>query len=162
MRPHLFQLSFQGGDAFSDESPVDLELGLAWAAQTHTAHAARTSRRTTSLSSEVSPCARKPRQAIFILRQLNLQNTFARGGVLGKDIQNQSGAVQNPHFRPQSFFQLSLVPRRQFIVKDDQVCQGFFHQSGQFLNFAAADVCIRVGLLQVLGGLANHINSSRV
>ena len=63
------------------------------------------------------PHACQARQTIFILRQFHLQRAFAGAGVLGKNIENERGAVDQGRAHAQQFFQLALMTRRQFVVK---------------------------------------------
>jgi hypothetical protein len=76
----------------------------------------------------VRPGARQAWQAVFILRQFNLQDAFAGVGVLRENVQDNRGAVENPHVLAKFFLQFALVIGRQLSIKNDDVGQGFLHQ----------------------------------
>ena len=106
---HVLQLPLQLGDLPVDVPPVRLQLGLAGAPGADGA----------LLALQVLPHARQPGQQIFILGQLHLQPPFSGPGPLGKDVQDQGGAVQ--HRDVQLLAEHPLLGGGQAVVKDDHV-----------------------------------------
>ena len=114
---HFFQFLLQLGNALADLAPVHFQLGFAGAAQANAARAAGAPAAAAGLAGQVGPGAGQAGQAVFILRQFHLQHAFAGLGVLGEDIQDQRGAVDDVHVGPQALFQLAQVARGQLVVE---------------------------------------------
>ena len=93
-------------DPLSDPAPVDFQLGLAGSAGANAAAEPR----------KVRPLARQARQEIFQLRQLDLQFSFIAARPLGKNIQNQLTAVDDPNFK--CGFQVALLGRGEILIDD--------------------------------------------
>jgi hypothetical protein len=121
VRTDLFEFALEILNAGRDQAPVNLQLGLTRAAQTHAAHAAGPSAAAARLAGKVRPGPGQPGQTIFILGQFNLEPAFAGLGVLRKDIQNQSRPVDHPNRLAKSSLQFTLVPGREFVIKNDHV-----------------------------------------
>src|SRR5690606_23212111 len=96
MRADSFQFFLQARNAPPDFAAVDLKLRLAGAAQAYPRRTAPCCA-TTRLPREVRPLACQARQAVFVLRQFNLQRTFAGARVLRKDLENQRGTIDHLH-----------------------------------------------------------------
>jgi hypothetical protein len=111
MLADFFQLALEEGDALADAAPIDFELRLARPAQADAA-GATASRRAARLARQVRPLPGEPRQAIFVLRQLDLQRAFFGVRVLGEDVQDERCAVEYPHGVAENFLQIALMARR--------------------------------------------------
>ena len=74
----------------------------------------------------------------------------------GEDIQNQCRAVNDFDLLAQNTLQFALLARREFVVKDNNVCAQFEDEHMQFLDFPCADQRRRIGFFQPLRYSANH------
>ena len=95
---HFLDFALEVGDLALDFAAIDFQLCFTGAARAHTAHstAAR-------LSRQVRPLPRKAREAIFILRQLDLQRPLARACMAGEDIHNEDRTVQHQNLWSEAF-----------------------------------------------------------
>src|SRR4051812_23290357 len=80
-----FQLALQSCDAFLHTTTIHFQLRFTGA----------TCSNTTSLSRQVMPHSCQPRQQILQLRQLDLQPAFAAARALGKNVENELGAIEH-------------------------------------------------------------------
>ena len=76
------------------------------------------------------------------LGEFNLQLAFMRPGPRGKNIENQTRAIQNPAL--QQLFQIALLAGRQIVIEDCQFHTGFLDHGGNLLRLAAAHEQTRV------------------
>ena len=106
---------------------VGLQLGLTGAAGTHGP----------LLPFQMGPHTGQPGQQIAVLGQFHLELTFPGLGALGKNIQNQAGAVQD--FHTQIFRQNPHLGGRKLIVKNGQVAVVSLNEKLQFLHLAVSD-----------------------
>src|SRR5512132_1760002 len=130
---HVDQVAAELGDAAADAAPVDLHLGLAWAAgadRPGRAHAAA------DPGQALAPAA-QPGQHVVELGQLDLGLALAAGGVLGEDVEDQHGAVD--HLGVDQLLQVPQLPGRQLVVHDDGVGPECPDGGGQLLGLALAD-----------------------
>jgi hypothetical protein len=74
----------------------------------------------------VAPLPDEPGQQVLVLGQLNLEFPFMGLGFSGKYVQNQSRTVND--FNSQCLFEISLLTRRQFIIKDYCVVLGLIFE----------------------------------
>ena len=79
------------------------------------------------------------------LREFNLNLALVAFGTLGKDIENQRGAVNHP--RIEFFFKIPLLRRRQNVIEHHNFCAGLRNGIGDLLHLAGAGVIGRIGLL---------------
>ncbi|CKS70932.1 Uncharacterised protein [Mycobacterium tuberculosis] len=77
--------------------------------------------------------------------------------MLGKDVEDQRGAVNNLNLH--SLFQGGQLRRRQFAVADDGVGAGRHDHFAEFGRFARADVGRRVGLVATLDESFEHLGA---
>ena len=158
---HVFQLLLEEGDARSDLAAIDFQLRFAGAAQAH-ARRARSPCAAAGLPHQVRPAARQTRQAIFVLRQFDLQRAFARVRVLREDIQDQRRPIEHAHLLAQFLLQIALMARRKFVVEQHH----FKIQLGlprlEFFDFALADERRRLDVIELLRHLAHDLQSGRV
>jgi hypothetical protein len=156
---HFFQFPSELGDALVNPPAVNLELGFAGAAQADAAGAAAAGG-TAGLARQVRPLAGEARLAVFILRQLHLQRALAGAGVLGEDVQDQRGAIENNDVvAVEGFLQLALVARRKLVVEDDHIEVQRALPGLQLLHLAGADEGLGVGGVQRLRRLADHVQA---
>jgi hypothetical protein len=97
MLAHLLQLALQAGDLVADEAAVRLELRLAGA----------TGADPPLQTLEVRPLARQPRQEVLVLGELDLEGSLAGVGVLGEDVEDEGGAVEDLDL--ERFLQVALL-----------------------------------------------------
>jgi hypothetical protein len=92
-----------------DPPAVDLQLGLTWPAGTD---AGTGGDPPTSLPGERSTPAAEPGNEIVQLRELDLRLALLGPGMLGEDVQDQRGAVDDLDLQP--FLQVAELARGQF------------------------------------------------
>ena len=68
-----------------------------------------------ALAFQMGPAAHKARGEVAQLRHLDLQLPFKRAGALGKDIENEAGAVQ--HAAIDRALEVALLRRRERPIK---------------------------------------------
>ncbi len=73
-----------------------------------------------------------------MLRQLNLELSFTGPGMPGKYIQYERSAVNNLDFK--GFLKISLLPRRQVIIKDHRIILDLFPEAAQLIELAPANI----------------------
>src|SRR5205807_4469854 len=103
----------QQRDAAPGEAPVCLELRLAGAAG---ADAGAEAAGAAAEALEVLPHPPHPRQVVLELRELDLELSLGADGVLGEDVEDQLGAVDDP--RLERVLERSLLRRAQLVVDD--------------------------------------------
>ena len=99
------------------------------------------------------PHARQPRQQILILRQLDLELALARAGALGKDVEDQSRAVE--HLDAELLAQNAHLRGAQLVVEHREIAVVCLDQLFHFAHLAVADKAAGVGrgaLLDQHGG----------
>ncbi len=125
MRADLLQLILQMRDAPPDHAAVGLQLRLAGAAD---ADASRSSAGAPAgLAGQVGPGPRQTRQPVFVLGKLDLERSLPRMGVLGEDVEDQRGAIQQFDVVAEDLLELALVTGGELIVEEDDV-------GGQLVN----------------------------
>ena len=97
------------GEAILDPPPVDFQLGFTGAAS---ADAAGEAGQGGTLSGEIG-------HQVFQLRQLDLQFAFSTVGVLGEDVQDEHGAVDDPELS--TFSDGAALAGCQALIEDEQV-----------------------------------------
>ena len=152
---HVLDLAAQLGHSLADAAPVGLDLGLTGPTQTHPAAAATGT--TTGLPRHRLTPAAQPRQHVLHLRQRHLRLAFPAGGVLGEDVQDQRGAVDD--FDLDRLLQRVQLRRRQFAVADDGVGAGGEHHLTQLLRLARADVGRGIRLAAALDHTFKHLRT---
>ena len=73
------------------------------------------------------------------LRQLYLQFTLVAFCALRKDIQNETGAINDAP--PQTLLQITLLGRGEVMIENNQGCAGLLDRSRNFVDFAATCEC---------------------
>ena len=136
----------------ADPPPVGLDLGLAGTAG---ADAAAAGDPATGLPGQRLAPAAQPRQHVLQLGELDLGLALPAPGVLGEDVQDQRGPVDDldlDHAPPACASWLG----RQLAVADDGVGAGRRHDLAQLHGLARADVGGRVRLAAALDEAVEH------
>jgi len=149
VRADRFKFFLQMRDALANLAAVDLKLRLAGAAQPDARRPAAR-RSTPGLARQMRPLAGQARQAVLVLRQLDLERAFARAGVLREDFEDQRRAVDDLHLVAEPLLQLALVARRKLVVEDHHVGAGLGDPLDHFFELAGADKRRRVDLRHAL------------
>ena len=150
-------LAAQLGHPLADAAPVGLDLGLTGTTQTHPAAAAAGA--ATGLPRHRLTPAAQPRQHVLHLRQRHLRLALPAGGVLGEDVQDQRGAVDDLDL--DRLLQRGQLRRGQFTVADDGVGAGRHDHLAEFGRLARADIGRRVGPVAALDEAFEHLRSRR-
>ncbi len=124
------------GDALVDAPAVGLQLGFTGTTQTHTTVGATGA--ATGLPRQRQTPPAQSRDQILQLRQLDLGLAFTRTRVLGEDVEDQRGAVDDLH--PQLLLQVPQLAGRELTVADDGVGPGRHDDVGELAHLARADV----------------------
>ena len=133
MGADLAQASAEQRDPAVGEPSVGLELGLAGAARADAA----------AEPLEVLPHAPHARQVVLQLRELDLELSLGRDGVLREDVEDQLRPVDDAG--RQRVLERALLRRLQLVV-DDQDLGGRIAVRGlELLELALADVAPRIG-----------------
>ena len=138
---HLDKILFELGHALAHEPPIRFKLGLAGAAG---ADAAR-------LPLEMGPQLGQARQHVLDLCQLHLHPSLTGAGVVGEDVEDQFGAVDDRHLAciarfvglrlhaVENLLDVAALGRREVVVEHDEGGLGLLHRPEQFLELALAD-----------------------
>src|SRR5579883_1706751 len=138
---HLFDVAPQRTDPMTDLPAVHFEFCF-----TRTARAD-----TTAETREVFAISGQARQPVLELSKLHLQLAFFGAGTTGKDIENQSRAVDD--FSVEDFFQILVLAWREFFVKDNDIHTFQKNLFTQLLDFAFSDVGGRIRTVAALDHL---------
>ena len=141
----------------TDAPPVGLQLGLTGTTHTHAAAGAAAPAGTTGLPGQrLTPTAQSGQQ-VLQLGQLDLRLTFLALGVLGEDVEDQRGAVDDLDLG--ALLQVAQLRRGQLTVTDDRVGAGGEHHRAKIVDLAAADVRGRVGSGTTLDEPFEHLRT---
>ncbi len=111
------QAPAENRDAAARKPPVGLELGLAGASRSHSAvHTAGPQ------TLEVLPHSPHARQVVLELGQLDLELALRAVRMLGEDVEDQLGPVDDP--RLELVFQSALLRRRELVVDEERFRAG--------------------------------------
>ena len=139
---HPGDLPAELGHPGADPAPVGLDLGLAGAAAPDPATAGDPATRLPG--HRLAPAA-EPGQQVRELRELDLGLALPAPGVLGEDVEDQRGAVDDLDL--DDALERAQLAGRELAVADHGVGTGR-HDVGQFGGLARADVGRRVGRLR--------------
>src|SRR5690606_16921294 len=134
----------QHRDAVAYAAPVDLELRLAGAPGADPAAEA----------AHRLAAAGQPRELVLELRQLDLHLRLATGGVLGEDVEDHLGAVEDLQLR--QALDLARLRRRELAVEHQQVRVLVERQRHRLLQLALADDRAVVGFGAPLDGRGGY------
>ena len=130
---HIPQLVLQLGDLSVDVPPVGLQLGLAGAAGADGA----------LLPLQMGPHSQQPGQQVLVLGQLHLEPPLPGAGPLGKDVQDQGGAVHHSYL--QFLAEHPLLGGGQAVVKNHHIRVHCPDQLPDLRHLALADEGAGVG-----------------
>jgi hypothetical protein len=160
MPANLFQVRLDSRYTPAYLPPVYLKLGLTGPSQTHTSTAPPCSA-TASLPCQVCPRPGQPGKTILILGQFHLKLTLSRTGMLGENVEDEPGPIQDLDVIPNRFLQVSQLARRELIIKDDQITAKVTAQLHELIHFPRAHEGGRVKACQALPRLTcDHQASS--
>src|SRR4051794_1243209 len=143
---HVGQLAAQLGDLGVDPAPVGLDLGLTGA--TAADAAAVRADPTTGLAGEVATPAAQALLHVVELGQLDLRLALLALRVLGEDVEDQRGAVDDLDL--ELVLEVAQLARGEVAIQDHGVGAGGADDLAEALDLAAADVRRRVGLVAAL------------
>ena len=102
------------------------------------------------------------RQAVFVLRQLNLQRALAGVRMLGEDVEDQCGAVEHLNVLVlDGFFDLALLARAEFLVEEDRGRVVLGQQIQHLRQLAGTDQGRRIGCADALKCFPDHPHARR-
>ena len=103
------------------------------------------------------PHAAHPRQVVFELRQLDLELALGGDGVLGEDVEDQLGAIDDAGL--ERILERALLNRRDLVVDDQDVGPGGGKGALELRQLALADEGARVGLGAVLNDFRGDLDA---
>ena len=155
---HVAQLGAQLGDLGVDPAAVGLDLGLT--GTTATDAAALRADAATGLAGEVATPAAQPLLHVAELGQLDLGLALTRLRVLGEDVEDQRGPVDDLDL--DLVLEVAQLAGGELAVADDGVGAGVLDDLVERLDLAAADERRRVGLLPALVDRLQHLGAGRL
>ena len=155
---HVAQLAAELGDLGVDPAPVGLDLGLTGA--TATDAAALAADPATGLAGEVAAPAAQPLLHVVELGQLDLGLALLGLRVLGEDVEDQRGPVDDLDLEP--VLEVPQLAGRELAVADHGVGAGGLHDLAHAVDLAAADVRRGVGLLPALVDRVEDLGAGRL
>ena len=139
---HRGELAAQLGDLGVDAAPVGLDLGLT--GTTATDAAAVRADPAAGLAGQVATPAAQPLLHVVELGELDLRLALLGLRVLGEDVEDQRGPVDDLDLEP--VLQVAELAGRELTVEDHRVGAAGGHDLAEAVDLAAADVGRRVGL----------------
>ena len=149
------ELAAQLGDLGVDPAPVGLDLGLTGTAAADAA--ALRADPATGLAGQVATPAAQPLLHVAQLGELDLGLALPRLRVLGEDVEDQRGAVDDLDL--DAVLEVPQLAGRELAVADHRVRAGRLDDLAQPVDLAAADVRRRVGLLAALVERVEHLGA---
>ena len=150
LHAHLGQTGLEGIHAPGQEATVGFQLGFTGATQTNG---------TTGLAFQMGPAAHQARGHVLQLSQFNLQLALVRLRPLGKDIEDQAGAIHHPAL--QDALQVALLHRRQGMVDQHQVNAFSLHHLQGLIHLATTDQGGRIDRIDACFQSPEHLGSGR-
>ena len=151
---HLPQLAAQLGDLGVDPAAVGLDLGLTGATA---ADARARGDPATGLARQVAAPAAQALLHVVELGQLDLRLALARLRVLGEDVEDQRGPVDDLDLEP--VLEVAQLAGRELAVADHGVGAGRLHDLADAVDLAATDVRRGVGRLPALVDRLEHLGA---
>jgi hypothetical protein len=146
---HLLDIAPQLRNARPHDAAVDFQLRLAGSPGADgAADPTRRAARAAAQAREMLAVADEARQAVLVLRQLDLELALARAGVLGEDIQDKRGAVDD--LAVDGLFEVALLRGGELVVDDDQRRAQVVAFLGNLRGAAFAEIGDGVGLGEAL------------
>ncbi len=152
---HVLDGAAQLGHAGADAAAVQLDLGLTGPARSHARGGA--THLATGLAGHGFTPAAQSRQQVFELRQLHLRLALFGLGVLGEDVQDQRGAVDDLDL--DHVLQRATLAGLEFVVDDHGVGAHGLDDVAQLDGLALADVRGGVGVGAALQHAVEHLGA---
>ena len=156
--PHVRQLPTQLGDAGVDAAAVGLDLGLT--GTTATDAAALRADAPAGLARQVAAPAAETLLHVVELGQLDLRLALLALRVLGEDVEDQRGPVDDLDL--DLVLEVPQLARRQLAVADHRVGSAGPDDLAETLDLAAADVGRGVGAVAALVERVEHLGARRL
>lgn len=141
MLANPFDFTPQCRDAMPDFAAVHFEFRFSGTTRSDAA----------SQPGQVVAVTGQSRQSIIQLRMFHLQLSLFRSGTAGKDVENEARAVHN--FGIESFFEVSRLIWRKFVVKYNDVCAFDENCLLHLIDFAFSDIRGGIGTMTMLDDL---------
>ena len=151
---HVREVAAQLGDLGVDPAPVGLDLRLTGATATD---AGATGDTATRLAGEVATPATEALLHVVELGELDLRLALLALRVLGEDVEDQRGAVDDLDL--DLVLEVPELAGRELAVEDDRVGAGGAHDLGEALDLAAADVGRGIGAVPALVERVEHLGA---
>ena len=149
---HVLQLAAQHRHLVADATAISLDLGLARTTGAHAAGgAARASARLTR--QRLTPTA-QTRKEILHLRKRHLRATGLAARVLGEDVEDEPGAVDDLHL--DHLLQVTQLARAELSIADDGVGASGDDEIAELPGLAGTDIGRRVGTIATLDHAIEH------
>ncbi len=140
----FFELAADSGNAILDAAAIGFELRLAVTAHADAAFLAR----------QMSPEPGEPREQVLELGEFNLELAFAGARALGKDVEDERGAIE--YLALEDFLEIAALRRGKLVVKDDGIDVVLSALAGEFAGLAGADEGAGHRGIEFLGAVADH------
>jgi len=108
---------------------------------------------------EVLPQPAHPREVVLELRELHLELALGADGVLGEDVEDQLGTVDDP--RGELVLERALLHRAELVVDEQDLRLRRRVRLLQVGELALADVCARIGARTVLHHRPERLDAGR-
>ena len=135
-------------DAALDAAAIGFELGFAGTASADAAAELR----------HGFAAARKAREHVFELRELNLELTFARACVTGKNVEDKLSAIEDAARK--SGFKVAQLRGREVVIEEDEVGVGGGGDGCDLFNFAGANEGGGIGARAALNDFGDNLAAS--
>ena len=152
----LLQPAAQEGDAPAGQAPVGLELRLTRATG---AYAAADVPQAAAEPFEVLPHPPHARQVVFELSELDLELALGAARMLGEDVEDQLGAIDDPC--GQRIFEPALLGRAELVVDEQGLGPGRLELRLQLVELPLAYVAALIGFRSALDELADRLDAGR-
>jgi hypothetical protein len=96
------------------------------------------------------------------LRKFDLKLAFMGLGVLGEDVENERGAVEDADIVAKRFLQFTLMAWRKLIIEEDDVGIHLGRNLFDFLDLTRPDECVGVGVFEALAGAADNLQTGGI
>src|SRR6185369_8982567 len=136
-RLHHRDVALEAGDPGADAAPIGLDLRLTRTAQADAAVAPTAPAAAAALAGQGRAPAPQPGQEVLQLGQLDLGLALVAFRVLGEDVEDQRGTVDD--LDVDLVFERTQLGRRELAVADHRVGPGRDHHRPQLGDLAAAD-----------------------
>ncbi len=142
--PDVLNLLLETVNLAADEASVGLQLGLTGAPGAYAS----------SEPFKVFPLARESGEEVFMLGKLDLESALSGAGPGGKDVEDESGAVDN--LALESVFEDPLLRGRKLVIHDNRLVAKLTFKGLDFFQFALTEIGL-AGPGELLGDDADDL-----